>query len=115
MGPFAFRVALNYIVTRMSARNVLKNSLLLALFVISCDEPKFPKPRQASLEVDVLYCDTAGANLRSLGCGEGKPTRKGVSFEDLCRDLEGKNIYVGAQCLSKVKSCGQVDDCTGSR
>jgi len=99
----------------MNPSAILKKSFLLLLLVSSCDKPKFPKHHQTSLDVDVLYCDAAGSKLRSLSCDEGNPTKKGTSFEDLCRDLESKSIYVGAQCISKISSCDQVDDCTGSR
>lgn len=93
----------------------LRIFLLLSVITTSCDEPKFPKPRPTTLETDVLYCDVAAANLGRLGCPEAKATKRGMTFEELCRDLESKGIYVGAQCLSKVKSCDDVDDCTGSR
>lgn len=89
--------------------------LFLLIMLSACDEPKFPKPRQSDIEVDILYCDTAAANLQRLDCPEAKKTKRGMTFEELCRDLESKNIYVGAQCISKVKSCDDVDDCTGSR
>lgn len=88
---------------------------IVTLFVLSCDPPPpFPPNIERNTAVDVTYCGAASNNLFMLGCEEGKPSKKGVTFDQLCNDLSLKGMFINARCLSEIKSCKGVNACTGS-
>lgn len=93
---------------------VLVMRYLFLLFIISCGPHHVSNPDRNTTK-DVEYCNDASKKLIELGCKEGKPTKKGLSFYDLCIDLESKGMYINAKCISQIDSCEKIDYCTGSR
>jgi len=71
-----------------------------------------PPPAPTPVVTDTQFCDAAEANLIKLGCPEGKPTKRGTRFSDVCRDLHENGIFVNPRCLATISSCSVVDVCT---
>lgn len=91
--------------------------IAVALALASCKttpvaDPVPPHP--TPIPVDVDMCDAAEAHLIAIGCPEGQPTKRGTKFSDVCRELSAAGIFPNPRCLSTVKSCAEVDVCTGS-
>ena len=71
-------------------------------------------PHPTPVPTDVEMCDAAEANLKALHCPEGEPTKRGTPFAMVCRELSAAGIFPNPRCLSSVKSCAEVDVCTGT-
>lgn len=90
--------------------------LLLSLFITNCascqDDVRQPTP----VVKDSDFCEPAEINLKKLGCEEGNPTKKGLTFTEFClKTQNGGGIYLNPKCLSTITSCSKVDECTGSK
>mgnify|MGYP006879905907 CR=1 FL=1 len=96
----------------------MKNYFLLFVMAISglaCMNVLVPtEPRPTPVVVDTDLCDAAEANLLSHGCEEGKPTKRGTRFSDVCRELHASGIYVNPRCLATLNDCSKVDVCTNT-
>lgn len=89
--------------------------VVLSTTIIACGPAQYPpRPRPTPVVTDTQYCDTAEANLIKLGCPEGKPTKRGTRFGDLCRELHENGIFLNPQCLSTIVTCSAVDVCTST-
>ncbi len=92
------------------------SSVILATFLLACPPsvPPIhpPEPAPTPVVTDTEFCDAAEANLIKLGCPEGKPTKRGERFGDVCRELHSEGIFVNPRCLSTLTSCAGVDVCT---
>ncbi len=71
-------------------------------------------PHPTPVPTDVEMCDAAEVHLIALGCPEGQPTKRGTRFADICRELSAAGIFPNPRCLANVKSCSEVDVCTGT-
>lgn len=72
-------------------------------------------PHPTPTVADTEMCDAAEQRLVQLGCPEGKPTKRGERFGDVCRELQGDGIFVNPRCLASVADCDHVDVCTSTR
>ena len=88
--------------------------VILVTLVAACGPtaPPPPTPAPTPVVTDTAFCDAAEANLIKLGCPEGKPTKRGTRFSDVCRDLHENGIFVNPRCLATISSCSAVDVCT---
>lgn len=91
--------------------------MLVAL--VACDAcppaPPTPDPVQPTptpVPTDTEWCDLAENHLTELNCVEGQPTKKGVHFGAMCRELQSHGIFINPKCLAEIKSCAEVDVCT---
>lgn len=93
-----------------------KNTILFSLLLVAClpnkETSNAPTPAPTPIVTDTQYCDAAEANLVKLGCSEGKPTKRGKRFGDVCRELHENGIFVNPRCLTSIKQCSEVDVCT---
>lgn len=87
-------------------------TLLFSLLIIDCKIKD--QTIKKDITEDIKYCDAAEYNLLKLNCKEGEPTKKGRTFYKFCQQLESNGIFLNAQCLSKINSCDQINECTGS-
>ncbi len=71
-------------------------------------------PRPTPIPTDVEMCDLAEKHLLELGCPEGRPTKRGTPFSMVCRELSAAGIFANPKCLANVRSCAEVDVCTGT-
>lgn len=84
-----------------------------ALTVVACGPIMYPPtPSPTPVVIDTEFCNAAEVNLNKLGCPEGRPTKRGVLFRDLCVELHKNGIFVNPKCLATISSCTQVDFCT---
>jgi hypothetical protein len=72
------------------------------------------QPRPTPIPTDTEWCDLAENKLTELNCIESQPTKKGVHFGALCKELQSKGIFVNPKCLAEIKTCAEVDVCTGT-
>lgn len=88
--------------------------VILVTLVGACGPASSPPPTPAPTPVvtDTQFCDAAEANLIKLSCPEGKPTKRGTRFGDVCRELHENGIFVNPRCLATITSCSAVDVCT---
>lgn len=100
---------------------MIKKLLVLAFVALAACEGCPPSqhtdpvpPRPTPVPTDTEYCDLAEGHLIALHCAEGNPTTKGKRFGDVCRELQQNGIAVNPKCLANVKTCAEVDVCTGS-
>lgn len=95
-------------------RKLALSLVILVALVGACGPAKSPPPTPAPTPVvtDTQFCDAAEANLIKLGCPEGKPTKRGTRFGDVCRDLHENGIFVNPRCLATISTCSAVDVCT---
>ena len=98
----------------MKLAAVVSSSILLATF--ACQQPSVSPagPHPTPVVVDTDLCDAAEAKLIELGCPEGRPTKRGERFGDVCRELQNAGIFVNPRCLSTLVTCAGVDVCTGT-
>lgn len=103
----------------------MKNSFViaiaLALASIACEGcppvstvPDPVPPRPTPVPTDIEWCDRAETRLIELNCPESQPTKKGIRFGAFCRELQSNGIAINPRCLAEVKSCAEVDVCTGT-
>ena len=97
----------------------MKNSTILSIIasflMLACTSNLYsrpPTPQPIPVITDTEMCDAAEANLIKLGCPEGKPTKRGKRFGDVCRELQENGIFVNPRCLTIIVSCVNVDVCT---
>lgn len=97
----------------------LAAAMLIAL--VACDacppSPPSPdpvQPRPTPVPTDNEWCDLAENRLTELNCPESQPTKKGIHFGAFCRELQSKGIAINPKCLAEIKSCAEVDICTGT-
>lgn len=91
------------------------SSVILATFLLACppsSPPHPPDPTPTPVVTDTEFCDAAEANLIKLACPEGKPTKRGERFGDVCRELHSEGIFVNPRCLATIVACTSVDVCT---
>lgn len=82
-------------------------------------------PRPTPIPTDTNLCESAEKHLdkmcksdaqgNSYCCAVVAPTKKGKSFTKFCQDKQNEGIALNPKCLSEVKSCGEIDSCTGSK
>lgn len=100
----------------------MKVLFLFACILCGCHTPSV---KLHPVEDDSQYCGLAAEHLGMLCqqdlkaneycCQVSRPTKKGKTFEQLCREKEFNGINFNAQCLSEVSVCGDIDACTGSK
>jgi hypothetical protein len=63
--------------------------------------------------VSEATCAETCAHWETLGCPEAAPTPSGDSCVKVCENVlsSGGLMYWNLDCRSKVKSCGEIDDC----
>jgi nitrous oxide reductase accessory protein NosL len=99
----------------MTRKLALFLAVLVTLFVACTPkQDTIPPPRPTPVVTDTEFCDAAEANLIKLGCPEGKPTKRGKRFGDVCRELHENGIFVNPRCLATISLCASVDVCTGT-
>lgn len=76
--------------------------ILLAL-VAGCPGPKPPMP--------LADCDGACASAEKLHCELAKPTKKGGSCLDVCRNADNNGFPWGTACMSVSKTCDELENC----
>lgn len=97
-----------------------KIKLYLTVFVLALNSCHLTptarpvSPRPTPIPVDVDMCDAAEVHLIALSCPEGQPTKRGTRFADICRELSAAGIFPNPRCLANIKSCSEVDVCTGT-
>lgn len=91
--------------------NIIASAVAIGLFlaVLSCRGP-------VPASVAEPTCETSCANLRKIGCPEGRPSKRGTSCEGICeRMLRTKASNPHVECVSRatdvesVRACGSVD------
>jgi len=92
-------------------------AIIVALSNSACppsqgSDPVVPRPTPIPTDVDM--CDAAEIHLIALSCPEGQPTKRGTRFSDICRELSAAGIFPNPRCLANIKSCSEVDVCTGT-
>lgn len=82
----------------------------LLLLGARCENtPTRPKPVDAGTPAD---CDAACAHMAELGCEEAKPTPKGTTCEQVCKDIEGSGtVTLNPACVVGISRCDQVESC----
>ncbi len=95
-----------------------RRTFLIALFLIGACRPTsdvdFVPPRPQPIPVDTYMCELAERHLIALNCPEGRPTKRGKPFAEVCKELQDNGIFVNPKCLSLVETCAGVDVCTGT-
>lgn len=95
----------------------MKNVLLIVpLLLLGCPKPaNCPEPEDPAKYEPT--CKDACDNLAKLGCPEAEPTKKGQTCVEVCKDTEaaGANVTLNPGCVANMKSCDEIDSCTGSR
>jgi hypothetical protein len=90
--------------------------MLVALVACDACPPSPPpdpvRPTPTPVPTDTEYCDLAENHLTELNCVEGQPTKKGVHFGAVCRELQSRGVFINPKCLTEIKSCAEVDVCT---
>jgi hypothetical protein len=83
--------------------------LLLLILCVACpSQDSVPEPEIPVVE-GTEWCERAEKNLVALGCEEGKPTKKGKSFAQVCKETQDNGVDLNPKCLSTIKSCDQID------
>jgi hypothetical protein len=104
----------------MTRRNFFDVLAVAVLFVScqGCPPTNNPinrsEPTPTPVPTDTNLCDAAESNLVKLGCDEGRPTKGGMRFGDVCRELQNAGIGINPSCLASITTCEQIDDCTRS-
>lgn len=92
---------------------------LIALFSLTmltdCNKTNVSPPRPTPIVVDTNYCKDAEVHLLELKCPVAQPTKKGVPFEEFCKQTQNAGVFVNPRCLASVRDCQSVDYCTFSR
>lgn len=78
---------------------------------VHCQSAYSP-PHPTPLVTDTDFCDAAQANLLKLNCDLGKPTAKGLSFADFCRQTQNNGIEIEPKCLAGITDCESANLCT---
>jgi len=91
--------------------------LLVGFNLINCNTTNVSPPREPVVVKDTLFCKDAEIHLTELSCEIAKPTKKGLSFEEFCKQTQDSGIFINPKCLSSIASCDQnlIDQCTNSR
>jgi len=71
-------------------------------------------PRPTPIPTDTDQCELAEQHLLELGCPVAQPTKRGTRFALVCRELHAAGIFANPKCLANVKTCAEVDVCTGT-
>ena len=88
---------------------------LVLLSFIGCAAQQ--QPSASPVPVTASACTSAQQNLSSLQCDNGHgghlgdPTAKGKSWEQLCLDDASNGIDLNPTCITKAKSCTEVNSC----
>lgn len=90
----------------------MKKLLIIPIFLFGC---RTTQSIIKDFDKDIKFCSLAEKNLQKLECAEGKPTKKGKTFEEFCKETEENKIFLNAECLSTITSCQEVNQCTGSK
>ena len=82
-------------------------------------------PRPTPIPTDTNMCANAEQHLdqlckadpsgNSYCCAVVAPTKKGKTFTQFCQDKQNDGVALNPKCLSEVKTCGEIDSCTGSK
>ena len=82
-------------------------------------------PRPTPIPTDTNLCQTAEQHLQQMCnanqeenaycCAIVAPTKKGKTFTQFCEQKQNDGVSLNPKCLSEVKTCGEVDSCTGSK
>jgi len=91
--------------------------ILLSLSVFNCNPGEtLTPPRPPRVVEGTVMCKDAEIHLTELKCEIAKPTKKGKSFEQFCKETQDAGIFINPKCLTTVNNCEEaVDICTGSR
>jgi hypothetical protein len=104
---------------------------------VGCPKQPDPVTPQPPVITDQASCQAACDNLRALGCDEGNPIDTGapctasnqcqsgqtcsalgtciVSCVQFCMDTENAGVWLDPVCVSKITSCGQIDQCPAAQ
>jgi hypothetical protein len=82
-------------------------------------------PRPTPVPVDTDMCSAAEQHLQQMCnsdqtanaycCAVVAPTKKGKTFTQFCEAKQNEGVFLNPKCVSEVKSCGDIDSCTGSK
>lgn len=91
--------------------------ILLSFTVFNCNPTETQTPaRPPRIVTDSDLCKAAEIHLTELKCEIAKPTKKGKSFEQFCKETQDAGIFINPKCLSAATNCGEaIDVCTGSK
>lgn len=102
----------------------MRKYIFLLLFLTCCSSDKIPAS-PPSLETNYQLCELAQEHLYSMCtaddirnsycCEIVKPTKKGKSYSQFCREKMFQGVDLNPQCVAEVTACGQIDFCTGSQ
>ena len=103
--------------------------ILLSLFALHDCVPTIGSdpvpPRPTPIPTDTNMCESAQQHLDQMCkadpsgnaycCAVVASTKKGKTFTQFCQDKQNDGVALNPKCLSEVKSCGEIDSCTGSK
>lgn len=89
--------------------------LVLSLLITTDCSIEQSKPRPTPVVTDNNFCKNAQNNLLKLNCEEGKPTKKGKTFEQFCLETQENGVFLNPRCLSNITNCSEIDNCTNSK
>lgn len=82
-------------------------------------------PRPTPIPIDTNMCQSAEQHLQQLCdadkvnnsycCAVAAPTKKGKTFTQFCEQKQNDGVFLNPKCLSEVKTCNDIDSCTGSK
>lgn len=89
--------------------------LLIVAISLNCNPPTPVAPIPTPIVTDSEFCLVAEQHLESMQCVKHSFTPDGKSFAPFCKETQASGIFINPKCLSEVKTCDQVLDCTHSR
>jgi len=100
-------------------KKILLFLLCLTLLGANCNNTQNHNLRPKPTAESTSYCKAAETNLLNVCPLYAQPTKtmisNGETFKDFCENTQNNGIFIDPECLSKVKSCGDIDICTGSK
>lgn len=92
----------------------------VGFLIASCQPTKTPLPNIP----DVEFCEPAEQHLKAL-CDEAaqndqyqycceliRPTKKGKTYSTFCKEKMAQGVNINPKCISVVKDCSLVEDCS---
>jgi len=98
----------------------MKRLFLAALFILiavpGCPT-QYVKPHPTPIVTDSAFCKPAEVHLKELNCiPNDKPyTKRGKQYEQFCMETQENGIFLNPKCISEIKTCEEVDICTGTK
>lgn len=87
----------------------MRPAAFILLAALRCATTPAPTPAAGA-----ATCETACAHLEQLGCSAAKPTPRGATCVEVCRNVEDSMIVdYGEACVTTAPTCAAADACGG--